>query len=145
MNQEVENLRAGSSAEISSTELLPEGVYVLKGEDSQIIDTMICQNDALYGDAQAAAVTRLGYKFERSAEDTDFVPFKSVESVNHTAAHIGEQDAELKGIAARLALLEQENVELKAKVEANEAEKAAVDVETAEAAKPEEAENKEAK
>ena len=117
MNQEVENLRAGSSAETSSTGLLPEGVYVLRGEEGQILDTMICQNDALYGDAQAAAVTRLGYKFQRPAEESDIVPFKSVESVNHTAAHIGEQDAELKGIAARLALLEQENAELKAKVE----------------------------
>lgn len=139
MNQEVENLRAGSSAETSSTGLLPEGVYALKGEEGKILDTMICQNDALYGDAQAAAVTRLGYKFQRPAEESDFVPFKSVESVNHTAAHIGEQDAELKGIAARLALLEQENAELKAKVEAEDAK------ETAEAAKPEEAENKEAK
>lgn len=139
MNQEVENLRAGSSAETSSTGLLPEGVYVLKGEEGQILDTMICQNDALYGDAQAAAVTRLGYKFQRPAEESDFVPFKSVESVNHTAAHIGEQDAELKGIAARLALLEQENAELKAKVEADDAK------ETAEAAKPEGADNKEAK
>lgn len=139
MNQEVENLRAGSSAETSSTGLLPEGVYVLKGEEGQILDTMICQNDALYGDAQAAAVTRLGYVFQRPAEESDIVPFKSVESVNHTAAHIGEQDAELKGIAARLALLEQENAELKAKVEADDAK------ETAEAAKPEEAENKEAK
>ena len=139
MNQEVENLRAGSSAETSSTGLLPEGVYVLKGEEGQILDTMICQNDALYGDAQAAAVTRLGYKFQRPAEESDIVPFKSVESVNHTAAHIGEQDAELKGIAARLALLEQENAELKAKVEADDAK------ETAEAAKPEEADNKEAK
>lgn len=139
MNQEVENLRAGSSAETSSTGLLPEGVYVLKGEEGKILDTMICQNDALYGDAQAAAVTRLGYTFQRPAEESDFVPFKSVESVNHTAAHIGEQDAELKGIAARLALLEQENAELKAKVEADDAKEAA------EAAKPEEAENKEAK
>lgn len=139
MNKEVENLRAGSSAETSSTGLLPEGVYVLKGEEGQILDTMICQNDALYGDAQAAAVTRLGYVFQRPAEESDFVPFKSVESVNHTAAHIGEQDAELKGIAARLALLEQENAELKAKVEADDAK------ETAEAAKPDEAENKEAK
>lgn len=139
MNQEVENLRAGSSAETSSTGLLPEGVYVLKGEEGQILDTMICQNDALYGDAQAAAVTRLGYTFQRPAEESDIVPFKSVESVNHTAAHIGEQDAELKGIAARLALLEQENAELKAKVEADDAKDAA------EAAKPEEAENKEAK
>lgn len=138
MNQEVENLRAGSSAETSSTGLLPEGVYVLKGEEGKILDTMICQNDALYGDAQAAAVTRLGYVFQRPAEESDIVPFKSVESVNHTAAHIGEQDAELKGIAARLALLEQENAELKAKVEADDAK------ETAEAAKPEEAENKEA-
>lgn len=139
MNQEVENLRAGSSAETSSTGLLPEGVYVLKGEEGQILDTMICQNDALYGDAQAAAVTRLGYTFQRPAEESDIVPFKSVESVNHTAAHIGEQDAELKGIAARLALLEQENAELKAKVEADDAK------DTAEAAKPEETENKEAK
>lgn len=139
MNQEVENLRAGSSAETSSTGLLPEGVYVLKGEEGKILDTMICQNDALYGDAQAAAVTRLGYKFQRPAEESDIVPFKSVESVNHTAAHIGEQDAELKGIAARLALLEQENAELKAKVEADDAK------ETAEAAKPGEADNKEAK
>lgn len=139
MNQEVENLRAGSSAETSSTGLLPEGVYVLKGEEGQILDTMICQNDALYGDAQAAAVTRLGYTFQRPAEESDIVPFKSVESVNHTAAHIGEQDAELKGIAARLALLEQENAELKAKVEADDAK------ETAEAAEPEEPENKEAK
>lgn len=139
MNQEVENLRAGSSAETSSTGLLPEGVYVLKGEEGQILDTMICQNDALYGDAQAAAVTRLGYTFQRPAEESDFVPFKSVESVNHTAAHIGEQDAELKGIAARLALLEQENAELKTKVEANDAK------ETAEAAKPDEVEDKEAK
>lgn len=136
MNQEVENLRAGSSAETSSTGLLPEGVYVLKGEEGQILDTMICQNDALYGDAQAAAVTRLGYTFQRPAEESDFVPFKSVESVNHTAAHIGEQDAELKGIAARLALLEQENAELKTKVDAKE---------TAEAAKPDEVEDKEAK
>lgn len=124
MNQEVENLRAGSSAETSSTGLLPEGVYVLKGEEGKILDTMICQNDALYGDAQAAAVTRLGYVFQRPAEESDIVPFKSVESVNHTAAHIGEQDVELKGIAARLALLEQENAKLKAKVEAEEAEKA---------------------
>lgn len=139
MNQEVENLRAGSSAETSSTGLLPEGVYVLKGEEGKILDTMICQNDALYGDAQAAAVTRLGYVFQRPAEESDFVPFKSVESVNHTAAHIGEQDAELKGIAARLALLEQENAELKARVEADDTK------ETVEAAKPEEAENKEAK
>lgn len=139
MNQEVENLRAGSSAETSSTGLLPEGVYVLKGEEGQILDTMICQNDALYGDAQAAAVTRLGYKFQRPAEESDIVPFKSVESVNHTAAHIGEQEAELKGIAARLALLEQENAELKAKVEADDAKG------TAEAAKPEETENNEVK
>lgn len=141
MNQEVENLRAGSSAETSSTGLLPEGVYVLKGEEGQILDTMICQNDALYGDAQAAAVTRLGYVFQRPTEESDIVPFKSVESVNHTAAHIGEQDAELKGIAARLALLEQENVELKAKVEAEQAEKAKEGTEGA----TEEKETKEAK
>lgn len=137
MNQEVESLRAGSSAETSSTGLLPEGVYVLKGEEGKILDTMICQNDALYGDAQAAAVTRLGYTFQRPAEESDFVPFKSVESVNHTAAHIGEQDAELKGIAARLALLEQENAELKAKVETgetkNEAEEATENKENTEA------------
>lgn len=137
MNQEVENLRAGSSAETSSTGLLPEGVYVLKGEEGKILDTMICQNDALYGDAQAAAVTRLGYVFQRPAEESDIVPFKSVESVNHTAAHIGEQDAELKGIAARLALLEQENAELKAKVETgetkNEAEEATENKENTEA------------
>ena len=137
MNQEVENLRAGSSAETSSTGLLPEGVYMLKGEEGKILDTMICQNDALYGDAQAAAVTRLGYVFQRPAEESDFVPFKSVESVNHTAAHIGEQDAELKGIAARLALLEQENAELKAKVETvetkNEAEEATENKENTEA------------
>ena len=137
MNQEVENLRAGSSAETSSTGLLPEGVYVLRGEEGKILDTMICQNDALYGDAQAAAVTRLGYKFQRPAEESDFVPFKSVESVNHTAARVGEQDAELKGIAARLALLEQENAELKAKVEAdevkNEAEEATENKENTEA------------
>ena len=136
MNQEVENLRAGSSAETSSTGLLPEGVYVLKGEEGKILDTMICQNDALYGDAQAAAVTRLGYTFQRPAEESDIVPFKSVESVNHTAAHIGEQDAELKGIAARLALLEQENAELKAKVETgetkNETEGAAENIENTE-------------
>lgn len=138
MNQEVENLRAGSSAETSSTGLLPEGVYVLKGEEGQILDTMICQNDALYGDAQAAAVTRLGYTFQRPAEESDFVPFKSVESVNHTAVRVGEQDAELKGIAARLALLEQENAELKAKVEDD-----AAKPETAEAA--ENQEGKEAK
>lgn len=124
MNQEVENLRAGNSAETSSTGLLPEGVYVLKGEEGQILDTMICQNDALYGDAQAAAVTRLGYKFQRPAEESDIVPFKNVESVNHTAVHVNEQQAELKGIAARLALLEQENAELKAKVEAEQVEKA---------------------
>lgn len=141
MNQEVENLRAGSSAETSSTGLLPEGVYVLKGEEGQILDTMICQNDALYGDAQAAAVTRLGYVFQRPTEESDIVPFKSVESVNHTAAHIGEQDAELKGIAARLALLEQENTELKAKVEAEQAEKAKEGTEGA----TEEKETKEAK
>lgn len=141
MNQEVENLRAGSSAETSSTGLLPEGVYVLKGGEGQILDTMICQNDALYGDAQAAAVTRLGYTFQRPAEESDFVPFKNVESVNHTAARVGEQDAELKGIVARLALLEQENAELKAKVEAEEAEKAK---EVAEGA-TEEKETKEAK
>ena len=137
MNQEVESLRAGSSAETSSTGLLPEGVYVLKGEEGKILDTMICQNDALYGDAQAAAVTRLGYTFQRPAEESDFVPFKSVESVNHTAAHIGEQDAELKGNAARLALLEQENAELKAKVETgetkNEAEEATENKENTEA------------
>nr|DAS36798.1 MAG TPA: B-ZIP transcription factor [Caudoviricetes sp.] len=138
MNQEAENLRAGSSAETSSTGLLPEGVYVLKGEEGKILDTMICQNDALYGDAQAAAVTRLGYTFQRPAEESDFVPFKNVESVNHTAVHVNEQQAELKGIAARLALLEQENAGLKAKVEAEEAEKVAEGV-------TEERETKEAK
>ncbi len=93
---------------------------MLKGEEGKILDAMICQK-AMHCMATLKLLLSpvLGTHSSGPAE-SDIVPFKSVESVNHTAAHIGEQEAELKGIAARLALLEQENAELKAKVETGE-------------------------
>lgn len=91
----------------------PDGVYQLKDEDGNVVSQIIVKNHPLFGDAQAAAAERVGYRFLRPAEEGDIVTIKVGPSKQET-----DKSDDIKGILARLDASEKRNEELEAKLAA---------------------------
>lgn len=95
--------------------LRPSGVYELKNEDGKVVDSIIVKTHPKFGDSQAAAVERVGYRFVREAHKDEV---KAIEvdvkqlSTEDKAGNVTQDD--LKGLQARLNALEKENADLKA-------------------------------
>ena len=95
--------------------LRPSGVYELKNEDGKVVDTIIVKTHPKFGDSQAAAVERVGYRYVREARKDEV---KTIEvdvkqlSTEDKAGNVTQDD--LKGLQARLNALEKENADLKA-------------------------------
>lgn len=117
--------------------LRPSGVYELKNEDGKVVDSIIVKTHPKFGDSQAAAVERVGYRFVREAHKDEV---KTIEvdvkqlSTEDKAGNVTQDD--LKGLQARLNALEKENADLKAGQRA-EGEAGSVDGEVKAAAKEE--------
>lgn len=108
--------KGGSTAEtngMGSAErgFRPDGVYQLKDEDGKVVSQIIVKNHPLFGDAQAAAVERVGFKFLREATADDIKTFKVGPSKQET-----DKADDIKGILARLDAAEKRNEELEAKL-----------------------------
>lgn len=89
---------------------LPSGLYRHKDSGQEAI----IQTDPLYGDAQAAAFTRVGFEFVRKVEPDEIKTIASA-SDSHAASPDRETDAQVsynKGLEARLNALEAENARL---------------------------------
>ena len=95
--------------------LRPSGVYELKNEDGKVVDSIIVKTHPKFGDSQAAAVERVGYRYVREAHKDEV---KAIEvdvkqlSTEDKAGNVTQDD--LKGLQARLNALEKENADLKA-------------------------------
>jgi hypothetical protein len=113
--------RAGETAEsngFGSQErpLRPAGLYELKNDDGEVVDRLIVKVHPKFGDGQAAAVERVGYKFVRAAKPEE------VKEIEVDAKHLATEnplggitaDETLKGVLARVSALEKENADLKA-------------------------------
>lgn len=121
--------KGGSTAEtngMGSSErgFRPSGVYQLKDESGKVVSEAIVLGHPLFGDAQAAAFERVGYKFVRPATPDEIKTLK-VEPVAQDAHRADD----IKGILARLDAAERRaeeaekaNAELKANLEGGEPE-----------------------
>lgn len=101
--------KAGSTAEsngFGSQErpFRPAGVYQLKDEEGNIVDEQIVKSHPLFGDSQAAAFERVGYKFLRETKPGEV---KEME-INPTPAS-GDDKEGLKGLQARMTAFENDS------------------------------------
>lgn len=119
--------KAGETAEsngFGSQErpLRPAGVYQLKNDDGDVVDTIIVKVHPKFGDSQAAAAERVGYRFLRDAKPGEVKEIEVDAKYLATENLAGGQDANetLKGIQARLTAVEKENADLKAAKAAEE-------------------------
>ena len=96
--------------------LRPAGLYRLKNDDGEVVDEIIVKVHPKFGDSQAAAAERVGYRFVRKANPGEVkeieVDAKYLATENKDGSQPGDET--LKGIQARLSLLEKENADLKA-------------------------------
>lgn len=113
--------KAGETAEsngFGSQErpLRPAGLYRLKNDAGETVDELIVKVHPKFGDSQAAAVERVGYKFVRAAKPGEVKEIEVDAAYLATENKQGSQDSSesLKGIQARLSALEKENADLKA-------------------------------
>lgn len=117
--QELANSRAGETAESNGfgaqeRPLRPAGLYQLKNDDGVVVDELIVKVHPKFGDGQAAAAERVGYKFVRPVKPGE------VKEIEVDAQHLatendrGQTNETLKGVQARLTALEKENAELRA-------------------------------
>lgn len=111
--------KAGETAEsngFGSQErpLRPAGLYRLKNDAGETVDELIVKVHPKFGDSQAAAVERVGYKFVRAAKPDEVKQIEVDALQLATEDKRGETSDDLKGIKARLTLLEKENADLKA-------------------------------
>lgn len=125
--------KAGETAEsngFGSQErpLRPAGLYRLKDDDGNVVDEQIVKSHPKFGDSQAAAFERVGYKFVRAAKPGEVKEIEVDAAYLATENKQGGQDSNetLKGIQARLSAVEKENADLKAAATA-EANKGAAD------------------
>lgn len=103
--------KAGETAEsngFGSQErpLRPSGVYELKNDDGDVVDRLIVKTHPKFGDSQAAAVERVGYRFVREAKKDEV---KAIEVDVKALATEGTDSETTKGIQARLSALEAES------------------------------------
>lgn len=107
--------------------LRPAGLYRLKNDDGETVDEIIVKVHPKFGDSQAAAAERVGYRFVRPANPGEVkeieVDAKYLATENKDGSQPGDET--LKGIQARLSLLEKENADLKAGKAAEETKGAA--------------------
>lgn len=113
--------KAGETAEsngFGSQErpLRPAGLYRLKDDDGNTVDEQIVKSHPKFGDSQAAAFERVGYKFVRAAKPGEVKEIEVDAAYLATENKSGGQDSNetLKGIQARLTAVEKENADLKA-------------------------------
>lgn len=113
--------KAGETAESNGfggqeRPLRPAGLYRLKDDDGNIVDEQIVKSHPKFGDSQAAAFERVGYKFVRAAKPGEVKEIEVDAAYLATENKQGGQDSSesLKGIQARLSALEKENADLKA-------------------------------
>lgn len=123
--EQLANSKAGSTAESngfggSEKPFLPGGVYELRDPDNgnRVVDTQILKSHPLFGDSQAAAFIRVGYKYVRDAEPGEM---KELEIQQGQVGNTSSSE-EIKGIMARLNAVEEENKTLRAEKQANAAE-----------------------
>lgn len=101
--------KAGETAEsngFGSQErpLRPAGLYELKNDAGEVVDRLIVKVHPKFGDSQAAAVERVGYKFVRAAKPEE------VKQIEVDATKLATENTSVdKGTDARLTLLEQES------------------------------------
>jgi hypothetical protein len=92
------------------------GVYQLKDSQGNVVDEQIVKVHPKFGDSQAAAFERVGYKFLRAAKPGEVkeieVDAKHLATENQNGGQDGDET--MKGIQARLSMLEKENADLKA-------------------------------
>lgn len=121
MPKTTEQLAASKAGETAETNgfgsqerpLRRSGVYELKNEEGKVVDSIIVKTHPKFGDSQAAAVERVGYKYARPVEAGEV---KTIE-VDATQLATENKDGsvtpeDLKGIQARLAKLEDEKTAL---------------------------------
>lgn len=113
--------KAGETAESNGfggqeRPLRPAGLYRLKDDDGNVVDEQIVKSHPKFGDSQAAAFERVGYKFVRAAKPGEVKEIEVDAAYLATENKQGGQDSSesLKGIQARLSALEKENADLKA-------------------------------
>jgi hypothetical protein len=123
--QELAASKAGSTAEsngfgAAEKPYLPGGVYELRDPDdgNRLVDTQILKSHPLFGDSQAAAFIRVGYKYVRDADPSELHTLEIQQGqVGNTSSN-----EEIKGIMARLSAVEDENKALRAEKQARDAE-----------------------
>lgn len=99
--------RPGMTTEKSDDGLRPAGVYKhpVSGE------TLIVQNDPLFGDGQARAAERVGFVFEREAKPGEIKTIVDAPAVvQETPKAVDTSLDDLKGLRARINALEAEAV-----------------------------------
>lgn len=113
--------KAGETAESNGfggqeRPLRPAGLYRLKDDDGNVVDEQIVKSHPKFGDSQAAAFERVGYKFVRAAKPGEVKEIEVDAAYLATENKQGGQDTSesMKGIQARLSALEKENADLKA-------------------------------
>ena len=119
--------KAGETAEsngFGSQErpLRPAGVYQLKNDAGEVVDEVIVKVHPKFGDSQAAAAERVGYRFVRDVKPGE------VKEIEVDAKHLATEnplggitaDETMKGVMARLSALEKENADLKAAASAED-------------------------
>lgn len=113
--------KAGQTAESNGfggqeRPLRPAGLYRLKDDEGNVVDEQIVKSHPKFGDSQAAAFERVGYKFVRAAKPGEVKEIEVDAAYLATENKQGGQDnsESMKGIQARLSALEKENADLKA-------------------------------
>lgn len=124
MPKTVEQLAASKAGETAESNgfgsqerpLRPAGLYQLKNDAGEVVDELIVKVHPKFGDSQAAAVERVGYKFVRAAKPGE------IKEIEVDAKHLATEnqlggitaDETLKGVLARLSAVEKENADLRA-------------------------------
>ena len=118
MTKTTEQLAASKAGQTAETNgmggqerpLRKSGLYELKNDAGEVVARMIVKTHPLFGDGQAAAAERVGFRFVRTATSDDI---KEI-TPDFGKANEGSVSADdLKGLQARLDALEAENKALK--------------------------------
>ena len=113
--------KAGETAETNGfgsqeRPLRPAGLYELKNDAGEVVDRLIVKNHPKFGDSQASAAERVGYRFVRPATSEDVKEIEVDAKYLATENPLGgiTADETLKGVLARLSAVEKENADLRA-------------------------------
>lgn len=105
--EQLQNSSAGNTAESngfgsSEKPFRPAGLYRLKDEEGNVVDEQIVKSHPLFGDSQAAAFERVGYRFVREAKPGEV---KEMELTPNPGLS-GDNKEDLKGLQARMSAFE---------------------------------------